>query len=294
MCQKKEITAVELAACPFCAGAPAEIIRYETTQKPLTLGDALIPGWYEALVFCHECGAQSGEVSAEVHQPEDMELLIASSRVEWNLRDKRNQDLYASALSDGLIVAPVGADGWIPVSEQLPPYGVPVDVVCMGYVQHIAHKLAQDGEAFSWEICSEDHEELVELDAISHWRYRPEFPTAGATAKNQLVAAAVERDQYGHWTHPDFFEPADDREYGGPGEFEAWLESFNLECVALAMSEDDGIPDQDVVDWDAGQWDARNWNPTAPAGEGWFIGSIHDSEEGPFCVWLRAKERAKG
>ncbi|WP_258090807.1 Lar family restriction alleviation protein [Serratia liquefaciens] len=69
MCQKKEITAVELAACPFCAGAPAEIIRYETTQKPLTLGDALIPGWYEALVFCHECGAQSGEVSAEVSQP---------------------------------------------------------------------------------------------------------------------------------------------------------------------------------------------------------------------------------
>lgn len=192
MCRKSEITAAELDACPYCAGAPAEVIRYETTQKPLTRGDALIPGWYEAFVFCHECGAQSGEVSAEINDADDLALLIAAARAEWNLRDKRNQDLYASALSDGRIVAPAGADGWIPVSEQLPPYGVPVDVVCMGNVQHISHKLTQDREAFSWELCSEDHDELVELDAISHWRFRPEFPTAGAPALDRLRAKAGE------------------------------------------------------------------------------------------------------
>ncbi|ENW8910851.1 hypothetical protein ACT8N6_005309, partial [Escherichia coli] len=27
-------------------------------------------------------------------------------------------------------------------------------------------------------------------------------------------------------------------------------------------------------------------------GEGWFIGSIHDTEDGPVCVWLRNKAEA--
>ncbi|EPV4612083.1 hypothetical protein ACV4SA_004811, partial [Escherichia coli] len=26
--------------------------------------------------------------------------------------------------------------------------------------------------------------------------------------------------------------------------------------------------------------------------EGWFIGSIHDTEDGPVCVWLRNKTEA--
>ncbi|ENW8440524.1 hypothetical protein N5T03_28455, partial [Escherichia coli] len=26
--------------------------------------------------------------------------------------------------------------------------------------------------------------------------------------------------------------------------------------------------------------------------DGWFIGSIHDTEDGPVCVWLRNKAEA--
>lgn len=129
----------------------------------------------------------------------------------------------------------------------------------------------------------------VEVHDVNPGSYSDDFSIQVIPVENRLVAAAVERDQCGHWTHPGFFEPADDREYGAPGEFEAWLESFNLECVALAMSEDAEIPDQDVIDWAGEDWSGRNWNPTAPDGEGWFIGSIHDTEDGPFCVWLRAK-----
>ncbi|WP_366557365.1 hypothetical protein [Pantoea rodasii] len=29
------------------------------------------------------------------------------------------------------------------------------------------------------------------------------------------------------------------------------------------------------------------WQPSGPAGEGWFTGSIHDTDDGPVCVWLR-------
>ncbi|HFY0714224.1 TPA: hypothetical protein ACIGWI_005050, partial [Escherichia coli] len=27
--------------------------------------------------------------------------------------------------------------------------------------------------------------------------------------------------------------------------------------------------------------------PEAPEGEGWFVGSIHDTEDGAVCIWLR-------
>ncbi|WRH15744.1 hypothetical protein GC087_24405 (plasmid) [Pantoea sp. JZ2] len=27
--------------------------------------------------------------------------------------------------------------------------------------------------------------------------------------------------------------------------------------------------------------------PVKPPGEGWFTGSIHDTDDGPVCVWLR-------
>jgi len=53
-----------------------------------------------------------------------------------------------------------------------------------------------------------------------------------------ISAREVVRDRWGHWTHPFYYSPSDNREY-------------------------------------------------APPGEGWFTGSIHDTEDGPVCVWLR-------
>ncbi|EJN3771908.1 hypothetical protein NVA45_004960, partial [Escherichia coli] len=47
-----------------------------------------------------------------------------------------------------------------------------------------------------------------------------------------------------------------------------------------AMDEDDFNPDADGPDIAA-------WEPERPEGEGWFIGSIHDTEDGPVCIWLR-------
>jgi hypothetical protein len=40
----------------------------------------------------------------------------------------------------------------------------------------------------------------------------------------EIKALPVERDQYGYWTHPDYFKPANGREYGLKREFDAWLE----------------------------------------------------------------------
>ncbi|MBI0992564.1 hypothetical protein HCI46_10105, partial [Escherichia coli] len=52
-----------------------------------------------------------------------------------------------------------------------------------------------------------------------------------------------------------------------------------------AMDEDDFNPDADGPDIAA-------WEPERPEGEGWFIGSIHDTEDGPVCVWMRNKVEA--
>ncbi|EHU9778498.1 hypothetical protein KZ562_005197, partial [Escherichia coli] len=54
----------------------------------------------------------------------------------------------------------------------------------------------------------------------------------------------------------------------------------NLQWTIRAMDEDDFNPDADGPDISA-------WEPERPEGDGWFIGSIHDTEDGPVCIWLR-------
>ncbi|EQB0362493.1 hypothetical protein ACYAGF_003739 [Yersinia enterocolitica] len=36
-----------------------------------------------------------------------------------------------------------------------------------------------------------------------------------------ITAAPVERDSHGFWTHPDYFVPANENEFGVEGEFDA-------------------------------------------------------------------------
>ncbi|ENZ4931634.1 hypothetical protein ACNBFU_005418, partial [Escherichia coli] len=50
--------------------------------------------------------------------------------------------------------------------------------------------------------------------------------------------------------------------------------------------------DEDDFNLDADGPDIAAWEPERPEGEGWFVGSIHDTEDGPVCVWLRNKAEA--
>ncbi|EJK3611927.1 hypothetical protein NLA20_005165, partial [Escherichia coli] len=50
--------------------------------------------------------------------------------------------------------------------------------------------------------------------------------------------------------------------------------------------------DEDDFDLDAAGPDIAAWEPERPEGEGWFVGSIHDTEDGPVCIWLREKVAA--
>lgn len=93
----------------------------------------------------------------------------------------------------------------------------------------------------------------------------------------------VTRDPNGFWTHPHYFTPASDE--AGQSEFSDWMRLHKLTCATRWMEND--APPQVIAAWENGVADISDWQPSAPAGEGWFIGSIHDTDDGPVCVWLR-------
>lgn len=99
---------------------------------------------------------------------------------------------------------------------------------------------------------------------------------------DKIMALPVERDQHGYWTHPLYNEFCDGRESISPSEFNAWLDNNGLDWKVVYRDEDDVDPDVDG-------YDISTWEPESPVGEGWFVGSIHDTEDGAVCIWLRKK-----
>ncbi|EOI7353146.1 hypothetical protein OZ676_003646 [Yersinia enterocolitica] len=104
-----------------------------------------------------------------------------------------------------------------------------------------------------------------------------------------ITAVPVERDNCGFWTHPDYFEPANGNEFGVEGEFDAW-KALNRVAGKLEWMECEDNAEELQAAYDAGNCDLSMWQPNPPAGDGWFLASIHDSEDGPVCYWLRPIE----
>ncbi|EJV8882870.1 TPA: hypothetical protein KMA24_004557 [Escherichia coli] len=102
---------------------------------------------------------------------------------------------------------------------------------------------------------------------------------------SEIKEIPVVRDEYGYWTHPEYEKFCDGREYISTEELNAWIKANNLQWTIRTMDEDD-------FNLDADGSDISSWEPERPEGEGWFIGSIHDTEDGSVCVWLRNKAEA--
>ncbi|EAU5291634.1 TPA: hypothetical protein ACJVOR_004341 [Salmonella enterica subsp. enterica serovar Newport] len=99
---------------------------------------------------------------------------------------------------------------------------------------------------------------------------------------NKITALPVQRDQYGYWTHPLYDDFCAGREVISTDEFNDWLESNDLEWTVTYR-------DEEILDPDVDGYDISTWQPEAPEGYGWFVGSIHDTEDGAVCIWLRNK-----
>lgn len=95
-----------------------------------------------------------------------------------------------------------------------------------------------------------------------------------------ITALPVQRDDLGHWTHPAW--PATEDESLPKG----WFAEQRLELAITEFEMDAPQALQDAY-YEQGNPDCSSWNPTAPIGNGWFVFSIHDTEDGPVCVWVR-------
>lgn len=90
----------------------------------------------------------------------------------------------------------------------------------------------------------------------------------------------VLRDEDGYWTHPAYPESEDE---GIP---KSWFTERGLE-LTLVEFEYDAPEDIQTAYYEGGAPDVSKWEPSWPAGQGWFVFSIHDTEDGPICVWVR-------
>ncbi len=101
-----------------------------------------------------------------------------------------------------------------------------------------------------------------------------------------MIELPVQRDESGAWTHPAFDEFCGGREYIPKEEFNEGIESLGLEwdCDLLECSDSHEATNEYMLDATF-----VKWQPTKPSGDGWFIASIHDTEDGPVCIWLRKK-----
>lgn len=99
---------------------------------------------------------------------------------------------------------------------------------------------------------------------------------------NEIKQLPVERDEYGFWTHPAW--PDDGDECALP---KSWFPENGLELHIVEMDGD--CEDESLMkSWfDDGDCDCNAWQPSKPAGEGWFVFSIYDTDDGPICVWVR-------
>lgn len=98
--------------------------------------------------------------------------------------------------------------------------------------------------------------------------------------KPMIQAHLVERDQFGFWTHPNYPDLADNC---SSSEAQETLRRLGLELQNVFMESD--APRL----YDSARSDQRysEWIPTRPEGAGWFVVSIHDTDNGPVCQYVR-------
>ena len=98
-----------------------------------------------------------------------------------------------------------------------------------------------------------------------------------------IEAAEVKRDEDGIWYHPDLpeFDEGQEKEY------RAWIAAQGLERTWRSLEEENPDHPAYIKYFDEGDPDCSQWEPAAPAGEGWFLLAIGDTEDGPVATYVR-------
>lgn len=88
-------------------------------------------------------------------------------------------------------------------------------------------------------------------------------------------------DQYGFFSHPDL-----DRVLATEDEL------TQDEVIAKVLErhwESQFVSGEDLVNEETLEYDVRGWKPEPPAGDGWRIISVFDTEDGPYAMFVRPR-----
>lgn len=163
------------------------------------------------------------------------------------------------------LTIPLCLDAYVYCHEcgvETPP--ITEDVICAIEYQALLRSARQ-----AWNVRDERHGDLYTSALLQ-----------GLTMLPIFEAEEPQRDGQGFWTHSAYFSPSGGYEFGRPGEYDTWLNESGLESITETMPENFWSDIEGCNGWDP--------HIDRPDGDGWFIGSIHDTEEeGPVCIWLR-------
>ncbi|VUT05093.1 hypothetical protein SB6413_01447 [Klebsiella pasteurii] len=101
-----------------------------------------------------------------------------------------------------------------------------------------------------------------------------------------IIATDINRDEQGYWTHPALARSGCET----PAEFRYWLKTHGLQCFVMTMR--DEAPEVYAAGLTDEAPDARDWIPEPPDENGWFLGSVHATNDGPVCYWFRQTTKA--
>ena len=88
----------------------------------------------------------------------------------------------------------------------------------------------------------------------------------------------ITSDGYLHPEYPDF----EGREWITFDEWKEWLDQENLEDSAHLLEYEDTPFSEAYFEGQA--VDLSEWEINKPEGDGWFLGAMFDTEDGPYCV----------
>lgn len=100
-----------------------------------------------------------------------------------------------------------------------------------------------------------------------------------------LAPRAIVRDENGWLTHPAL--PVCDEDVRA----DRLLAAFGIESAFVSMESEVDI-DAYERSFESGDFNCSWWNPTMPAGEGWQLLEIYDTEAGPYALFAREKQHA--
>lgn len=111
----------------------------------------------------------------------------------------------------------------------------------------------------------------------------------GAWKARLLDGRELERDEYGFGFHPELpeFEESTD--------VCKFFEAIGVEIQCTSADEDLDCEEYDRMSGTdpEGPFNFTDWKPSTPDGEGWKLVSIHDTEDGPYAMWLRQIDAAQ-